>query len=118
MPINGYQSLSQETDDNHVRKGDIGGFCVAWCLWFFELYIRNNNTKINLHDLVHKSIKRLINSNYLINEHIRNYANYLYKSSIKFLTDNNFKYNILFYKKLSDNEINLLYDFINNYLSN
>jgi hypothetical protein len=114
MPINGFQSLSQETNNVFVRKGDINGFCVAWCLWFTEFYIQNfNNISSDSHfvSIVPKVIKKIINSGNLITEYIRNYANYLHKKYVSYLTKYNFSRDIIYYEHYTDEEMNKLYDF-------
>lgn len=116
MPINGFQSLSQETNNILVRKGDISGFCVAWCLWFTEFYIQNfNNISSDNHfkNIVPKVIKKIINSGNLITEYIRNYANHLHKKYVDLLTKNNFSRDIIYYEHYTDEEMDKLYDFTN-----
>ena len=121
MPINGFQSLSQETNNILVRKGDISGFCVAWCLWFTEFYIQNFNnisSDNNFTNIVPKVIKKIINSGNLITEYIRNYANHLHKKYVDYLTKNNFTHNIIYYEHYTDEEMDKLYDFTNKNIIN
>jgi hypothetical protein len=73
-PKKSYQTISNEHDYNNMKTTDKQGYCASWCLWFIELYINNN--KYDIKTLIEKSIKKLINNKYSINEHIRNYANY------------------------------------------
>jgi hypothetical protein len=118
-PINGLQSLSQETEIMNVRKGDISGFCVAWCLWFIEFYIQNSNNKLlsddNFKLLIPKTIKKLINSGYLISEYIRNYANYMHQKLVSYLTINKFPYSNIYYDKFTSKELDNLYSHINQF---
>lgn len=79
LPINGYQTLSDESNIFTKKIGDQSGYCAAWCEWFVELYLQNKNYPID--KLVSKSIKKLINYKYSILEHIRNYANHIQKLS-------------------------------------
>ena len=58
MTVNSFQKLSNENNLLESKMGDIGGFCMAWCLWFFELFLRNID--IDLKVLVDKSIKKII----------------------------------------------------------
>jgi histidinol phosphatase-like enzyme len=118
-PINGLQSLSQETEIMNVRKGDISVFCVAWCLWFIEFYIQNSNNKLlsddNFKLLIPKTIKKLINSGYLISEYIRNYANYMHQKLVSYLTINKFPYSNIYYDKFTSKELDNLYSHINQF---
>lgn len=117
-PINGLQSLSQETNMLNTRKGDINGFCVAWCLWFVEFYMQNvNNNSLsdnNIKILIPKVIKKIINSGYLISEYIRNYANYIHKKFVSYLTSKTFPYPNVYYDRYTDNELVSLYQHIDN----
>jgi len=121
-PINGLQSLSHETDMLNVRKGDINGFCVAWCLWFVEFYIQNVNNKLlsnsNFKLIIPKVIKKLINSGNIISEYIRNYANYMHKKLVSYLTSKSFSYTNIYYDKYTDEEFATLYEHINNEIKN
>ena len=119
-PLSGFQSLSQETNSDITRKGDINGFCVAWCLWFVELYIENHlslTSESKLNTFLHKVIKKLINTNYLISDYIRNYANYMHKKLVDLLTKNGFPYSNLYYERYSDDELDQIYSFANNLLN-
>jgi hypothetical protein len=112
-PINGLQSLSQETESMNIRKGDINGFCVAWCIWFVEFYIQNSNNKLlsdsNFKILIPKLIKKLINSGYLISEYIRNYANYIHHKLVTYLINKKFPYSNIYYDKFTNQELDELY---------
>ena len=114
-PINGLQSLSQETNILNTRKGDINGFCVAWCLWFVEFYIQNNSllSSDNIKMIIPKVIKKLVNNGYLISEYIRNYANYIHKKFVTYLISKSFPYSNIYYERYSDDELTNLYQHIN-----
>jgi hypothetical protein len=116
-PINGFQSLSQETNEYNIRKGDINGFCVAWCTWWIEFYIKNIQNQLfsdnKFKMLIPKVIKKIINSNNLITEYIRNYANYMHKELINYLTKKNFNFTNLYYDKYNDSELVFIYKTIN-----
>ena len=120
-PINGLQNLSQEYDLLLARKGDINGYCVAWCLWFIEFYIQNSNNKLlsdeNFKLLIPKVIKRLINSGNILVEYIRNYANYMHKKLLLYLTTNLFKYHTIYYFKYNNTELDDLYNHIDQQLN-
>lgn len=88
MTINSFQRLSNERDKLEEKIGDNGGFCLAWSLWFLELYL--NNRDVDLHILIDKSIRKIIDSKYSFLEYIRFYANKLRRFHIKYL--NKIKY--------------------------
>jgi hypothetical protein len=116
-PINGLQSISQETNTLYTRKGDMGGFCLAWCMWFIEFYIENISNNLlsenNLKIVIHKVIKRIINSGYLLSEYIRNYANYMHEKLLVELS-NTFQVTNLYFEKYTSEELEILYNKINN----
>ena len=117
LPYNSFQNVSLELDDNHIRKGDIGGYCVAWCIWFVEFYIKNLNiinTDIKFKSIILKTIKKIINNGNLIDVHIRNYANYLHKYLEYFIKINNISNTTIdiYYEQYTDNEITYLYNLI------
>jgi hypothetical protein len=120
-PLHGFQSLSQEINQINIKKGDIGGFCVVWCLWWVEVYIQNisndffSDSKFKL--LIPKLIKKIINSGYILSEYIRNYANYMHKRLVEYLTLNILNINTIYYEKYTDSEINEIYKLINHEFS-
>lgn len=119
MPINGFQSISHETNKFKTKRGDINGFCVAWCIWFIELYIQNLNSNMmsdkEFKSFVSKVIKKLINGNYWISDYIRNYGNYIHKKLIEYLVNNGFKYSNLFFERSTDEEINNIFNHIHSF---
>ena len=68
----GLQSLSDDNNIIYQKPGDFGGFCLAWCLWFVEMKLKNKN--ISNRDLVSKSIKKIIKKQSLV-DYIRSYGN-------------------------------------------
>ncbi|AZL89270.1 ankyrin repeat protein [Megavirus baoshan] len=70
-----FQIYSDEANEfNYVEK-DPMGFCMAWCMWYVETRINNENIKPN--KLI-KQMEYLINKyNYKFKDYIRNYSNYL-----------------------------------------
>ena len=119
MPINGFQSISHETNKYKTKRGDINGFCVAWCIWFIELYIHNLNNNMmsdkEFKTFIPKVIKKLINGNYWISDYIRNYGNYIHKKLVEYLVNNGFKYSTLFYERLTDEEIDNIFNYIHSF---
>ena len=119
MPINGFQSISHETNKYKTKRGDINGFCVAWCIWFIELYIQNLNSNImsdkEFKTFISKVIKKLINGNYWISDYIRNYGNYIHKKLIEYLVNNGFKYSTLFFERSTDEDINNIFNHIHSF---
>ena len=95
----------------------MGGFCLAWCMWWVEFYILNINndllTNNKLKILIQKVIKKIINNGYLLSEYIRNYANYMHNKLISKLS-NTLSINNLYYDKYIDSELEIIYTKINN----
>jgi len=91
--------------------GDIDGYCLPWCLYFFIFYSNNflhepNKIFVNL-------LNSILNSEYTNNEIIRNFANYLQGLKIKYMYDKNNGIKYLFDHKDDPNNflkwINMLY---------
>jgi len=113
---NSFQMLSNESNPFEVRSGDIGGFCLAWTLWFFELYLRN--PKLDLVQLVNKSINKIINLKYSIMEYIRFYANKLRKYHIKYLKKIKYPAEKIFNIHTTNEEKDYIYQQINKSVQN
>ena len=114
MTQNSFQMLSNETNPLEAKTGDIGGFCLAWTLWFFELYLRNPN--VDLSNLVNNSISKIINSKYSFMEYIRFYANKLRRFHIKFLKKIKYPVEKIFNIHTTVNEKDYIYNSINNHI--
>lgn len=100
MNQSSFQTLSNESDIRNKKIGDLGGFCLAWCIWYIELRINNDLPPAKV---VEKSIKKLIKENVIFIDFIRNYAEHLYKFANKFYNQSNLdKKNIN--KKIQSNE--------------
>lgn len=118
MPRNGLQRLSLETNNYLKRRGDIDGFCVAWCILFIELYIQNYdliNIDKNFEIIIYKVIKKIINNGILITEYIRNYANYLHNKLVLLLIKNHYNYFEIYYNEINSAAEFSILQFINNY---
>ncbi len=80
----GIQEMSLENRNNNIKRGDFGGFCAAWTIWFIEHKIKN--PKIDTKKLINKMLQKILVTsqnkykNYgIIISYIRNYSNYLQK---------------------------------------
>lgn len=111
MKVNSFQHLSNETNKYNIKIGDIGGFCLAWTLWFLELYLKNQNKSLD--SLIQNAIDKIINTKFLFSEYIRSYANKLtnYKTSI--LNEINYPANKLFNMYKSHSEVTGIFNSIN-----
>ena len=103
LPDIGFQILSHEQYIYNKKTGDPEGFCLAWCLWFIETKMKNQN--IISKELVLKVINRIKKSEVKFNEYIRNYSNKI----------NNIRLDYLRKMKLDEKDIsNTNYNFENN----
>lgn len=113
MNVNGFQNVSDETNNINIKKGDVGGFCLSWCYWYLESKILNEN--IEPKKLVKLLFKKINNSKYKFSEYIRNYANYLNKQKNKILIKSGInKINIYDYIQNNENILNYINNFFNN----
>lgn len=76
----GIQEMSLENRGNNIKRGDFGGFCAAWTIWFIEHKIKNPN--INTKKLINKSLQKILTTSHskyknygIIISYIRNYSN-------------------------------------------
>ena len=106
MTITSFQPLSKERNINEMIPGDPAGFCVAWTLWFLEVYV--NNPKSELKELVEESIKEIIYSKKTFKQYIRSYSNKLAQYKFKYLT--NIKYPAI--KILNNSHMGDNYEFL------
>jgi hypothetical protein len=88
LPYAGFQNISDEINEYNTKPGDIGGFCLAWCIWYLETKIKNQD--ISSKKLVEKLIYKLNNLDIKYIEYIRNYSNSLESKKINFLVSNGF----------------------------
>jgi hypothetical protein len=72
MPYAGFQDISDELNPFNQKIGDFGGYCLAWCIWYFEHRIMNK--KISSKNLVSKLLKKISELDISFSEYIRNYA--------------------------------------------
>lgn len=73
LPVSGFQSLSDELNELTEKPGDFGGYCLAWCLWYLEHRILNN--QLTSKKLIPKLLNKILRSKNSLIEYIRNYAN-------------------------------------------
>ena len=71
-----FQILADEGSNSNYVENDPTGFCVAWCVWYLEMRINNNNN-IDPKTLIKKSIYQINKSEDKFKDYIRNYSNYL-----------------------------------------
>jgi hypothetical protein len=70
-----FQIFSDENNINNYIKNDPSGFCVAWCLWYVEMRI--NNDDFQPQTLIKKAIFKINKNENKFKDYIRNYSNYL-----------------------------------------
>ena len=106
FPVAGFQTISNEENMYNQKMGDFGGFCLAWCLWYIEL--RMKNLKTNPKQLVKKTLNKLMEMKLKPDEYIRNYANTLNKNRIEYLIEIGIPDNIASNQILPNKYINIL----------
>tara|TARA_B100000768_G_scaffold148241_1_gene142105 strand:- start:535 stop:2553 length:2019 start_codon:yes stop_codon:yes gene_type:complete len=72
----GIQEKTLENERQNIKRGDFGGFCAAWTIWFIEHKIINSEKDTK--KLVNKLEKNIYSIDKPIN-YIRNYSNYLFE---------------------------------------
>jgi hypothetical protein len=100
-PYAGFQTISDENNNNNLKPGDFGGFCLAWCLWYLETKLINPNIPSKI--LIKKLINRLNEQNISFSEYIRNYSDKINKVRIKYLEIIGIKKNKISNIYLNDN---------------
>jgi ankyrin repeat protein len=70
-----FQILSDERNNTNYVENDPSGFCVAWCLWYVEMRIKN--PEIQPKSLIKKTINQINKNEDKFKDYIRNYSNYL-----------------------------------------
>ncbi|XWV24848.1 ankyrin repeat protein [Tupanvirus deep ocean] len=70
-----FQIFADEKDNRNYVENDPAGFCVAWCLWYIEM--RMKNSKIHPKSLIKRTISQINKSEDKFKDYIRNYSNYL-----------------------------------------
>ena len=70
---------------NDERPGDPIGFCSAWCLWYFELRVKNKNVHPN--QIYEDSLNKIFELKFSIRDYIRSYSLVLVKYKNTFITN-------------------------------
>jgi len=110
-----FQSVSNETNIDNKIQGDPLGFCLAWCLWYIEIKIRNPN--LNEKELILKASNKIFteycDSSSPYNDFIRDYAAMLDKEKNLLLKKFGIS-SIDYYKKsFTDEHIKLISEGVN-----
>ena len=83
LPYAGFQTISDENNLKNIKAGDFGGFCLAWCLWYLETKIKNQD--VDSKTLVSKLINKISKLEINFTEYIRNYSTKINDYRIKYL---------------------------------
>jgi hypothetical protein len=118
LPKPGYQLLANENDYKNEKRGDFGGFCLGWCIWYVEHRIKNNN--IDIITLNKKTLEKMLKLNDSLAEFIRNYSNTLFNKKLQIIKKICKDYicvknmsNLYLSEELSDK----IYNYANNFFS-
>lgn len=112
LPFISFQILSHETNIYNKKTGDPGGFCLAWCLWYMETKMKNQD--INSKELVLKLINKIKKSEIKFNEYIRNYSNKINNIRIDYLKKLNINEKDITNTNISVDNNNIIYNHITN----
>jgi hypothetical protein len=116
LPPTGFQTISEETKLANLKTGDLGGFCLAWSIWYLES--RMNNSNVSNIVLVQKLIKRINNMDIKFVEYIRNYSNKLANERNKYLKKSGLDDNKISNSYLTSNDYNMIRNNIQNTFTN
>jgi ankyrin repeat protein len=110
-----FQSISNETNIDNKIHGDPVGFCLAWCLWYIEIKVRNPN--LNEKELISRASNKIFteycDSKSPYNDFIRDYAAMLDKEKNSLLKKFGIQ-SIDYYKKsFTDEHIKLISEGVN-----
>ena len=83
LPVAGFQNLSDENNSKYQKPGDFGGYCLAWCLWYLELRLKNFQHSAK--KLVKKAISKILSTEPNMITFIRNYANNIDKHRLDYI---------------------------------
>ena len=112
-----YQLSSNENDMASTKLGDPEGYCLAWCLWYLELKMRNPD--IDDIYLIKRTIQNITNTykntKYPLLTHIRNYAMFLDNEKNKILKSYGILEDEIYQLHYSDNLLKLIQKNINKY---
>jgi hypothetical protein len=106
IPNMGFQIISDENSLYNLKPGDFGGFCLAWCIWYLEIKLRNAN--INSKKLVEKLISKLNSLDIKYNEYIRNYSNTLNEQRNQYFKELNIDSKIISNDNIPTKEYSIL----------
>jgi hypothetical protein len=116
MPKLMFQGVSYENNMYFKKVGDPPGFCTAWCYWFLEHYLNyykiiSNKKKLNI--LITKLFEKITFEYPSFLNYIRDYANFLKRSSYKIMFKSGINKDIIGKILLTDNEITQVLSYIN-----
>jgi ankyrin repeat protein len=112
-----FQSLSNDTELMNARLGDPTGYCLAWCIWFVEL--RMSNQDVEYKELVENAMTEILDNNKSkensIMLYIRNYSNLLDKEKNKLLKDVGFTDDEIYITAYTSEHFNKIVRYINDF---
>lgn len=107
LPVSGFQTLSDETNEYNQKPGDFGGYCLAWSIWYCEHKL--NNITVNPKDLVRKTLNRFMQMKITPMEYIRNYANHINKYRLDYMIKHGIPSHLVSNEYLNDTFIKQLF---------
>lgn len=113
FPVSGFQTLSDENNTLNQKLGDFGGYCLAWCFWYIEHRLLNNN--VDPKTLIRKTLNRFMSMKMKPMEYIRNYSNSISQYRLKYFKRIGLGENIGSNENLTDDEHDILFKSIIKY---
>jgi hypothetical protein len=120
LELTRFQSISNDNHNYNKIVGDPMGFCLAWCLWYIEIKVKNPN--LSEKELIQKASDKIFvtycDSYSPYNDFIRDYAAMLDEEKNLLLKKFGFSLIDYYKKSLSDAHIKLISEGVNSLLKN
>lgn len=118
LELTRFQSISNDNHNDNKITGDPMGFCLAWCIWYIEIKVKNPN--LSEKELIQKASDKIFTSycdSYSpYNDFIRDYAAMLDEEKNVLLKSFGVDFMEYYKKTFTDRQIRLISEGIKTYL--